>query len=331
MRAAALLLGGLSCLAWFGCFPDPDGDPISLACRSCKQPTRSNPNGGVEGEDDGGVPVPIEVEDPPPAPKKCSSSTPFGPPVLVPGIDPARHASSPHLTPDERVIYFTSHDPDVSAQVYRASRISRTEPFGPAEPVPGINSTSNDNDPTISADGLVLVFHTGREGNQNVWWAKRADPAGDFGAPVPVPGIASPEYDGQGFFHVAGDELWFVSTRNGTFDLFRAKRNGDGFDEPVPVTELNTPQDEFLPFLSEDGLTIYFSSTREGGKGGQDLYIATRTDPNAPFGAPVPIVELNTEVSEQAGSISPDNCRIYFSRHVGPGGQQVFMAERPLP
>lgn len=331
MRAPALLLGVLSCLAWFGCYPDPDGDSVSI-CRNCKQPARSTRNAETEGADDAGAPVsPIPEQDAAPAPKKCSSSTPFGAPVLVPGIDPARHASSPHLTPDELVVYFTSADPDVSAQVYRATRTRRDEPFGPAEPVPGINSTSNDNDPTISSDGLTLVFHTGREGNQNVWWAKRADPKSEFGPPVPVPGIASPDYDGQGFFHVATNELWFVSTRNGTFDLFRAKQVGDGFDPPVPITELNTPQDEFLPFLSADGLTIYFSSTREGGKGGQDLYIATRTDPNGTFGPAVPITELNTEVSEQAGSLSPDNCRIYFSRHGGPGGQQIFVAERPLP
>lgn len=318
--------------AWVACTaPGLDGDSPST-CANCALPSRptdsdtGTPDGGdgprVGGGTDGAA-------DGAPLVLRCSPTTPFGPPKLVPGIDPNRHASSPHLSPDEKVVYFTSQDPNVAAQVYRASRASTSDPFGAVEPVPGINSDSNDNDPTISADGLTLVFHTGRVGaQQDVWWAKRTVTTAEFGTPSAVPSIATGSYEGQGFFHVASNELWFVSNRDGTFDIFRAKRNGDAFDPPSSVTEVSSAQDDFLPFLSEDGLTIYFSSTRVGTKGGQDLYLATRPTAMAPFGTPVPIDELNTDAGEQAGSLSPDGCRIYFSRTGGPGGQQIWVAER---
>ncbi|MBN9166366.1 MAG: PD40 domain-containing protein [Myxococcales bacterium] len=328
MRAAlvfAVVLSGV----YLGCsFPDPNGEP--LGCGRCDLPKRS-----IDG-DAGQADVERTATDPsaPDAgkpPVKCSPATPFGPAKLVPGIDPNIHASSPHLTADELVVFFTGQDPAASSQIMRASRVSRDQPFGPVEPVSGVNSTSNDNDPTVSSDGLTLVFHSGRSGNNDVWWAKRAGLGADFGAPTLAPGIATSAYEGQGFFHVASDELWFVSNRDGNYDIFRAKLAGGTFGAVENVTELNTPNDELLPFLSKDGLTIYFSSTREGGRGGQDLFLATRANPNGTFGAPTPIDELNTSVTEQAGSLSPDDCRIYFSRFGGPGGQQLFVAERPLP
>jgi len=310
-----------------GCsYPDPYGD---LPCAYCDRPDRAS---GVDATDASSpAPSPTATADAgsKPAPK-CSSSTPFGAPTLVAGIDPNAHASSPHLTPDERVVFFTGFD-GLTPAIFRATRAAREMAFGPAEQVPGINSASNDNDPSISSDGLTLVFHSGRDGTNDVWWAKRSDSNGEFGAPALAPGIATSAYEGQGFFHVATSELWFVSDRGGNYDIFRSKLENGTFGPAANVIELNTPQDDFLPFLSSDGLTIYFSSTREGGRGGQDLYLARRSNPNGAFGLAAPVAELNTDVSEQAGSLSPDDCRIYFSRQGGPGGQQIFVAERPLP
>ena len=333
MRARMLVLVVMGLVAGVGgvvacSYPDPRGD---LPCMYCDLPNR--PGSGDDAASDGTSPGPSPTATSDAGGKptpKCSTTAPFGPATLVAGIDPNAHASSPHLTPDERVVYFTGSDGQTSA-IFRATRAAREMPFGPAEQVPGINSVSNDNDPTVSSDGLTLVFHSGRDGTNDVWWAKRSDPAAEFGAPAPAPGIATPSYEGQGFFHVATSELWFVSDRGGSYDIFRSKLENGTFGPAANVAELNTPQDDFLPFLSADGLTIYFSSTRDGGKGGQDLYVATRSDPNGTFGQAAPVAELNTDVTEQAGSLSTDNCRIYFSRHGGPGGQQLFVAERPLP
>jgi len=300
-------------------------------CTNCDLPDRRAT--GEEG-DGSGAQKPIIVDTPEagePAIPKCALTKPFGAPKLVPGIDPARHASSPHLTADEKTIFFTSMDPNVGAEVYRATRATKDLPFSNVAAVPNINTVSNENDPTVSADGLTLVFHSARAGTNDAWISNRADVNSEWGVPALAPNIGSAAYEGQGFFHNATSELIFVSDRGGTFDIFRAKREANGaFGAATPVTELNTAQDDFLPWLTKDGLLIYFSSTRVGGKGGQDLFIATRNDPNGQFGVPLPITELNTDVTEQAGSMSPDLCRIYFSRAGGTGGQQIFVAERSL-
>jgi Tol biopolymer transport system component len=318
----------LCCVVWAGCsFPDPIGDG---PCTRCDLPARTTNAQLADAGADARSIAPPEAG--PPPVKRCSPAAKFGDVKLVPGIDPNQHASSPHLTLDERVVFFTTLDPAglASAQVFRATRATRDQPFGPAEPVPGLNSPQNDNDPTVSSDGLTLVFHSGRGGTNDVWWATRPNLTSEFGSPIPAPGIATGAYEGQGFFHVATEELWFVSDRDGSYDIFRAKRAEGVFGTAVSVAELNTAKDDFLPFLSEDGLTMFMSSTRDGGKGGQDLYLATRAAPTGTFGLPAPIDELNTNVTEQAGSLSPDACRIYFSRQGGAGGQQIFVAERPL-
>ena len=64
-------------------------------------------------------------------------------------------------------------------------------------------------------------------------------------------------------------------------------------------------------FLTEDGLTLFFSSAASEGEG--DLYYATRAVPEGAFGAPIPIVELNTGADERDPWLSPDGQSFYFS------------------
>jgi hypothetical protein len=59
-------------------------------------------------------------------------------------------------------------------------------------------------------------------------------------------------------------------------------------------SDLNTPQLDGCPIQSPDGLSLYVASNRPGGKGGLDIWIATRsstTAPTAPWGAPVNLGE----------------------------------------
>lgn len=55
-----------------------------------------------------------------------------------------------------------------------------------------------------------------------------------------------------------------------------------------------------------------------------------RCNPNSPFGAPVPITELNTAANEEGVHLSPDELTMYFSstRAGALGGFDIFMATR---
>jgi hypothetical protein len=76
------------------------------------------------------------------------------------------------LTPDGKVALFASDRPDGvgGVDIYRASRASTAEPFSPPELVPNINTTADDLDPQLTADGQELFFSSTRNtGTYRLW------------------------------------------------------------------------------------------------------------------------------------------------------------------
>jgi WD40-like Beta Propeller Repeat len=118
--------------------------------------------------------------------------------------------------------------------------------FGNAHPVPELNSTADDQRPSIRFDGLEIFF-----------WSNR------LGSTPSATG--APSYD-----------IW-VATRNSV---------NDPWDTPVNLgSAVNSAFGEFNTQISADGLTLYFGSNRPAldadgkpipGCGGFDLYMSTR-------------------------------------------------------
>jgi hypothetical protein len=75
---------------------------------------------------------------------------------------------------------------------------------------------------------------------------------------------------------------------------------------------------------------IFFQSDRTDSpaKGGRDIWMARRSSTTASYDPPVNVQELNTAADEYPSWLSPDNCRLYFSRS-GPTGDKIYVAERP--
>jgi Tol biopolymer transport system component len=146
-----------------------------------------------------------------------------------------------------------------------------------------------------------------------------------------VPALASTGADYGGSLSSSGLTLAFYSNRGGDLDLYLAKRSSTGspWGTPTEVSELSTPSEEGGPQLDPTERVLFFFSTRPGGKGDRDLWMATRTSSNAPFGAPTPIVELNTAAEESDLWISPDLRTIYFgSCRGGNLDLDLYMATR---
>ncbi len=92
------------------------------------------------------------------------------------------------------------------------------------------------------------------------------------------------------------------------------------------------------PTISPSGSTIVFVSDREGGQGGTDLWLCTRS--GSIWGTPV---NLGEELNSEADEVTPFLCSddtLYFSSNGfgGRGGQDVFMTtlvagewQPPLP
>jgi hypothetical protein len=84
-------------------------------------------------------------------------------------------------------------------------------------------------------------------------------------------------------------------------------------------SELNTSSQDGCPIQSPDGLNLYQASNRPGGKGGLDIWVSTRADRRAPWGAPV-------NLGEPVNSAADDFC----PTPVGKGGL-FFVSREALP
>lgn len=314
-------LAGAAALAHCGGDAPQENDSVRL-------PGRAPGDDGGEGAD-GGDAEPAAA---------CDPGKPFGSPALVAGLDPAAFAATPRLSADELTIYFTTLVPvdgSLVADLVKASRSSRDAPFGPATPLAAFNTTSHDNDPMVASDHLSLWFSSARSGNNELYVARRASTAVDFGPASLVPGVGGPSQEMHPYYRAAGQELWLTSDRaDAGVDIYRARAADGGFEAPVRVAELSSGALDVHPAITEDGLTLLFASNRDGGAGGFDLWLARWASATAAFDPPEPVAGVGSSADEYGGWLSPDGCRVYFSS--GRGGvtdagqlHRLYVAARP--
>ena len=85
-------------------------------------------------------------------------------PVKVLGLPSGIEHSSPAVTEDELTIYFAMAPGGSDRDIYVARRSAKTEPFGPAVAVEGVNTQDEDRPTSVSADGCTVYFTSIRRG-----------------------------------------------------------------------------------------------------------------------------------------------------------------------
>lgn len=240
----------------------------------------------------------------------------FGVPVTLAALNSAAADDDPSLTGDQLEIYFASYRPGGPGpeNLYRSTRSTTASEWSAPELVAELNSTSYDCTPRVSLDGLSLRFASMRSGNFELYVSTRASRSSLWGPPALEPALASGADDYGGSLSESGLTLAFYSDRGGDHDLYLATRAtlSSPWGAPVELSELSTAFEEGGPQLDATEKVIFFFSTRPGGKGDRDLWTATRASPTGLFGAPTPIVELNTADEESDLWISPDLRTLYF-------------------
>jgi hypothetical protein len=84
--------------------------------------------------------------------------------------------------------------------------------------------------------------------------------------------------------------------------------------------ELNTPSVDGCPIQSPDGLSLYLASNRPGGKGGLDIWMASRASTSAPWGAPVNLGEpVNSAADDFCPTPVGKKGLFFVSREALPG------------
>lgn len=260
----------------------------------------------------------------------CNPTSAFGTPALVTSLNTLGDEGAPRFTADElQAVFNRTNAGSSDSDLYTADRASTTAAFGSAGLMTAVSSTSQDYNPTISADGLTLFFDSTRAGS-HIYVSTRSSTVASFGAPSMAANINSGSADVQPFLTADGQELWFTSNRPGglgIYDIYRAAKTGNAFGTPEAVVALNSANDEILPVLSADKLTVYFASDRSGGIGLTNIWMSHRSTVTDGFPTPTLVTELSSTAIDYPGWISPDNCRFYFASNRG-GNYDVYVATR---
>jgi hypothetical protein len=137
---------------------------------------------------------------------------------------------------------------------------------------------------------------------------------------------------------VTGDGLTlFYGSRaaggSGGLDIWMVTRPTLSSPWGTPVNlgpTVNSSADDSGPRLSRDGLSLYFHSNRSGGQGSFDIWVATRTTLDAPFGTPVNLGSaINSSEDDEVPNISADNRTLVFgSSRGGPDQADIWMSTR---
>ena len=272
---------------------------------------------GLPGPAGGAAPDGTVAPDSTPPPGDAAQLGPWGTPTLVltdTGDDPT-------LTDDLLELYYNRNN-----DIYVAKRATTAEPFGTPVLVPELSTAAGETTPEITGDGLTIFVASARIGGfgaDDVWMFTRLSRSQPFGSPTQMVSLSTAGEDAASA--PTSDLLSLVLVRNTTnqpYDIFESSRRTTDlpWSVPVPIGEVNSAMSDASPFLLGDKLTLYFDSNRGGTN---DLYVATRTAVDAPFGAAQLIGELATTAADADPWVSPDQRHLFFVRE-----NQVYEATR---
>jgi Tol biopolymer transport system component len=154
--------------------------------------------------------------------QRSSRTQPWGAPVRLAASSTQFFDYDPLPSPDGLRLYWAIENwpPGMGkTDIVFTSRGSTAGTFGPPVPVPGVNSSAVDDNPSLSPDELQIVFSSERAGTGDIYVATRTSIGDAFGTPVSLNGINDPTAsDSEPFVTADGCELWFASNRRAATD-----------------------------------------------------------------------------------------------------------------
>jgi len=228
----------------------------------------------------------------------------------------------------------------------QASSFANSEWSSP-ENLAAINSTFNEQAPSLSPDGLSLYFGSNRprvggSTDTDLWVSHRECDDCPWETPVNLgPVVNSSVGDNGPSLSLDGHLLFFTSARTGVGlnDIYvshRADPKDDfGWGPPVLLGPgVNTTAFEAgaeYVQSAEDGVANFYFN-RGPSQGAQDIYVASITRDGETLGSGVVVAELSDETAnDAAATVRTDGREILFgsNRINGLGGLDLWIATRP--
>jgi hypothetical protein len=187
-------------------------------------------------------------------------------------------------------------------------------------PIPGVSSSSNDTDPTMTADRLTIVFASSRPGGlgaEDLYLGTRASTTAPFTVTA-LTALNSPSRDRSPEISPDGTTLYFTSSRGASSDVYVSVQNNGAWSAPQLVAAFNTGASEGDVAVAPDGLTALVERANH-------LYLATRASTTAAFDAPVaaPMLDITGDVA--APSLTNGAATVYL--HAG-ATRDLYVASR---
>lgn len=232
-------------------------------------------------------------------------------------VNSASHESDPTITGDGLTMFYTGNaGTSQGYAIWTATRATTNDPFGNPMLVPELDDAADDQDPSISPDGLTIYFDSTRGVNRELYVAKRNVVTDPFGIPSPViingevqalrtaPAISA---DGLDLYYASGNLELAHATRSVVTADFTFVRELD---------EVNAAPTDGSPIVSSDGLELFFESFRNAQA---EMFRATRPTTSASW------ENLTIETTLLAGAppatgyggpeLSPDGRTLYLFRN----------------
>src|SRR6266566_2982066 len=240
---------------------------------------------------------------------------------------------------------------DPVAPKLQAMSFANSEWSAPVNLGSTINTTFNEQGPSLSNDGLSLYFGSDRPlggaGSFDLWVSRRdcgdaSDPKCAWQPPEnlgPTVNTAASE-TGPGL-SIDGHLLFFTSTRlggPGGQDIYLSRRSNPntdlGWEPPVALgpdvnTAANEAGAEYVQSAEDGAANFYFNRAPVGGTA--DLWTATRRSVHDPWSTPVNLgTPINSTLADQQPGLSTDGRALVFasSRSGSLGGTDIWMITR---
>jgi Tol biopolymer transport system component len=210
-----------------------------------------------------------------------------------------------------------------------------------------INSTSNDQGPAISRDGLSLYFSSGRpggSGRSDIWVSQRASLGAPWDTPANVGAVNTAADDS--IPALSRDEHWLFFNSNTTGDpeessggtdiwaSYRQHTHDDfGWEKPMNLGPgVNSPSTDQGAgyFENEEGGAplLFFGSDRRGVLGMNDIYVS-QLMPDGAFGPASLVAELSSPAGDFRPSVRFDGLEVFFfSNRPGSLANDLWTAAR---
>ena len=269
----------------------------------------------------------------------------FGEPMnLGPTVNSSADEFDPGISSDGLELYFHSARPGGYGplDIWVTRRSTTKDEWGETVNIgQAVNSSSYDECPFISPDGLTLYFNSyrpGGYGNFDLWVTTRPTKEDPWGPPENLgPIINTSGGEAHPYISADGLSLYFAGAagpmdtpRNGGYgggDIWLTTRitKTDEWSPPQNLgATINSSVYDAAPCISADGLMLFFHSERPGGYGTHDIWVARRKTPDdtweEPFNLGPPV---NSSYGAGGPALSGDGKTLYFISG-RPGGSGAW-------